>query len=172
MEPTRAGSGARPLPADPPPWHAQWTRWGDTQEPMLLLAGPGRAYRRGQHVPALDQIDAWYCLDQLQLATWDGDNLTIPPLQSIAVHVGGERLRLSAVGRDWLQPATSRSGDWDAEWVAAHNMHTLLGVLFIGPRPPAAPPTFQDYFVALRGGDALIGDVPVLCDGGPNVWPR
>lgn len=170
MEPTRAGSGARPLPADPPPWHAQWTTWGDSAEPLLLLASPGRPYP-GHGIVALDQFDAWYCNDSLQLAAWGGGELTIPPLQTVRVHVGGPCLRLSAVGRDWLEPTTDGT-EQDMEWVAAHNTHTILGVLFTGPRLPEAPLTFQDYFAALHGGQALIGDAPVLCAGEPDRRPR
>jgi hypothetical protein len=154
-DPVRPDPAIRSTPAEPPTWHARWSRWPGTAHPLLLLAGPGRPYTgRGEH-----QVDAWYCAQALRLAPWDGAALQIPRLTAVTVHVDGAELQLRVARRPWLTPSTRACGpdDW---WAAAHRGHTLLGVTFTGVHP--APPTFADFFVLLHNGSALIGDVPVL----------
>lgn len=156
--PVRTGPAIPPPPVDPPTWHARWTRWPGTAHPLLLLAGPGRPYTgRGTG----DESDAWYCAQALRLTPWSGGPLQIPRLTTPTVHVGGPELQLRVVGRSWLTPNTRACGADDC-WAAAHRGHTLLGVAFHGARP--GPPTFEDFFVRLHGGAALIGHVPVIAE--------
>ena len=163
-EPNRANHDAPPLPAAPAPWRALWTNWPGSGEPLLLLTSPGQPYRGGPGF-TLEQSDAWYCHCALRMASWKGGpgeqvEVAIPPLTAVTVHVGRGGLRLRAAARDWLQPASQDCGP-DDHWSAVHLGRTILGVLFAGPTPGSAP-SFQDFFLALHAGDALVGDAPVI----------